>query len=354
MAAIRIAVVDDSIFIRKAMVRILEADPRIEVIGVAASGEELIDHLEEWQPDLISLDLSMPGMGGLRTLDEIMARRPTPVIILSSLAHETAPLTIEALHRGAVDFIDKQRYSLVDFQSLSEILLEKILQIVPAQQPATDVSRARPVPPLPRAARTTGDFDLLLLGASTGGPLAIQTVLEALGRDFRAPIVIVQHMPAGFTSAFAERLDSHLPFAVREATHGEPLVAHTAYLAPGGLHITLDQNNDAVTICLSEADDDSLHCPSVDRLFSSAAQVVGPRAFAALLTGMGKDGAVGLAALADAGAYTVAQDEESSVVFGMPRAAIETGAVREILPLSEIGARLRQLEEQTGRTPRSE
>ena len=157
MRTIRIVVVDDSICIRKAMVRILRSDERVEVVGVAGSGEELLDHLEEWRPDLISLDLSMPGMGGLRTLDEIMARRPTPVIILSSLAHETAPLTIEALHRGAVDFIDKQRYSLVDFQSLSEVLLEKILQIVtvagseaaPIEEkvstPASTPVRARPI-----------------------------------------------------------------------------------------------------------------------------------------------------------------------------------------------------------------
>ena len=347
MGAVRIVVVDDSIFIRKAMVRILRADERVEVIGVAGSGEELLEHLEEWQPDLISLDLSMPGMGGLRTLDEIMARRPTPVIILSSLARETAPLTIEALHRGAVDFIDKQRYSLVDFQSLSEILLEKILEIVPTPHgvpaPTEDrTPKAASPPPRPRPAAHS-EFDALLVGASTGGPLAIQTVLEALREDFQPPVVIVQHMPSGFTTAFAERLNSHLPFSVLEASDGDPLLPHTTYLAPGGRHLTLERSGDELTIALTETDDGSLHCPSVDRLFLSAAEILGPRALAVLLTGMGHDGAKGLSVLADRGAYTVAQDESSSIVFGMPRAAIENGAAREVLPLPEIGPRIREL-----------
>ena len=347
MRTIRIAVVDDSIFIRKAMVRILRSDERVEVIGVAGSGEELLEHLDEWKPDLISLDLSMPGMGGLRTLDEIMARRPTPVIILSSLAHETAPLTIEALHRGAVDFIDKQRYSLVDFQSLSEVLLEKILEIVTVEgsdaAPIEErVSKTTPTPVRPRPAAQS-EFDALLIGASTGGPLAIQTVLEALREDFQPPVVIVQHMPSGFTTAFAERLNSHLPFSVLEASDGDPLLPYTTYLAPGGRHLMLEHNGEDLVIALSDSDDGSLHCPSVDRLFLSAAEILGPRALAALLTGMGRDGAEGLSVLADRGAYTVAQDEESSVVFGMPRAAIEKGAAREVLPLPEIGPRIREL-----------
>jgi two-component system chemotaxis response regulator CheB len=276
-----------------------------------------------------------------------LAWRPTPVIILSSLAQETAPLTIEALHRGAVDFIDKQRYSLVDFRSLSEVLLEKILQIVPA---AKDVDReveasvpTAPVASPRRQPTVTSDFDALLIGASTGGPLAIQTVLEALGETFHPPVVIVQHMPSGFTTAFAERLNSHLPFSVREASSGDRLMPYTTYLAPGGRHLSLAKSNDNLTVFLSQADDASLHCPSVDRLFSSAAEVLGPRALAVLLTGMGRDGADGLAFLADRGAYTVAQDEATSIVFGMPRAAIEQGAVREVLPLQQIGPRISEL-----------
>lgn len=355
MGAIRIAVVDDSIFIRKAMVRMLRSDSRVEVVGVAGSGEELLEYLDEWKPDLISLDLSMPGMGGLRTLDEVMSRRPTPVIILSSLAQETAPLTIEALHRGAVDFIDKQRYSLVDFRSLSEVLLEKILQIVPVSEDFGSPVEMAPADLEPRTASETSSptttrhteippgFDALLVGASTGGPLAIQTVLEALGEDFRPPVVIVQHMPSGFTTAFAERLNSQLPFSVLEASNGDRLMPYTTYLAPGGRHLSLARSNDNLTIVLSSADGSSLHCPSVDRLFNSAAEVIGPRALAVLLTGMGSDGAKGMALLANRGAYTVAQDEASSIVFGMPRAAIDKGAAREVLALSDIGTRIREL-----------
>lgn len=351
MKTIRVAVADDSSFVRKALVRILSSDPRIQVVGTAATGEELIDHLDAWEADVITLDLVMPGMGGLRALDLIHQLRPTPVVILSTHASTDAPLAIEALHRGAVDIIDKQNYSLVDFKALGEVLTEKILEVSGAQWPVpaapSDAAPAAEIEPAPTADEPrpdgAGPFDLVTVGASTGGPLAVQHVLFDLGPLASAPIVIVQHMPAGFTGPFAERLDSQLALPVREAVDGESLVRGTAYVAPAGRHLRVAQRNGALEARLEAEPATRPHRPSVDELFLSAARAVGRRAIGVLLTGMGSDGAEGLSALDAAGARTLVQDEETSVVFGMPRAALERGVAHEILPLDEIGMRVRRL-----------
>lgn len=344
MKPIRVAVVDDSSFIRMAVERMLEGHERIRVVGTARSGEELIERLSVWRPDVITLDLSMPGMGGLRTLDHVMASRPTPVIVLSGRSREDAPLAIEALHRGAVDFIDKRRYSLVDFEALREVLVRRILEVAgrpSAPQAATDPPGGEPPAARPEPRR---EFELLVLGASTGGPVAIQQVLVDLGPALPVPAVVAQHMPAGFTRAFAERLNSRLPLSVREAEDGETLRPASVYIAPAGSHLRLERGGAGLRARLAEAPDPGdLHLPSADVLFSSAARVAGGAVLAVLLTGMGRDGARGMAELAAAGAYTLVQDEPSSVVWGMPRAATELGVVRETLPLERIGGRLRRL-----------
>jgi two-component system chemotaxis response regulator CheB len=356
--AIRVAVVDDSSFIRKALVKILSAEPRIEVVGTAESGEELLDYLEVWHPDVITLDMAMPGIGCLQTLYHIQRIRPTPVVVLSTHTGKDAPLTIEALHRGALDFIDKQTYSLVDFMRLGAVLTEKILQVAGVDFPSPR-PRRKPIPgaiqPQSRpliedkrlvmpltvdSART--DYRLVLIGASTGGPLAIQKVLESLP-ELPVPIVIVQHMPVGFTAAFAQRLNSHLPLPVREATQGERLHPGVAYVGPAGQHFLLTRSSDHLEVNLSDEPSDTSHRPSVDLLFQSAAKVVGSRAVAVLLTGMGRDGAEGLAELAAGGAHTVAQDEATSIVYGMPRVARELEAARDILPLDAIGPHTRRI-----------
>lgn len=359
MKQVRVAIADDSAFIRKALVRILEADSRLVVVGTATCGEELLDHLDEWSPDVISLDLSMPGIGGLRTLDRIMEQRPTPVIILSTHAREDAPLTIEALHRGAVDFIDKQRYSLVDFQTLSRILIERIIEISgqhedstpmptppPRPAPPADILPARRLEPraLPLArANHAASHDLVIIAASTGGPMAIQRVLEGFGTIPPVPVVLIQHMPPDFTGAFAERLNNHLPFAVRHASNGELLLAGTAYVAPGGYQLQFEKTRAGLAAIVTEGPMERAHSPSADVAFESAAETLGSRVLAAILTGMGQDGADGLATLATRGAHTIAQDRETSVVFGMPKAAIARGGVSEVLPLPEIGPRISEL-----------
>lgn len=349
---LRVAIVDDSTFIRKAITRMLEDDPQIHVVGSAGSGEELLTHLEKWLPDVVTLDLDMPGMGGLATLDRLMALRPTPVIILSTHSGKGAPLTIEALHRGATDFIDKQRYSLVDFGALRNILIEKIFQVTGRSR--GQASHAPPLfaDPTPRIDRlldaeepklTPGNFDLVVLGASTGGPPTLQTILESLGDSLPVPIIIVQHMPKGFTHAFAERLNAHLPLQVREAQHGESLLPDTVYIALAGSHLRIRRQGGELCAEVSAFPKNLVHIPSIDVLFESAARTAGRRVLAGLLTGMGADGAKGMAALKASGAHTFCQDEESSVVFGMPRAAMALGAVAEVADPETIGKRIREL-----------
>jgi two-component system chemotaxis response regulator CheB len=364
VGGIRVALADDSSFVRKAVARMLADETDVELVGSAGCGEELLDHLERWAPDAIILDLSMPGMGGLSTLDRIMTRRPTPVIILSTHSKKDAPQTIEALHRGAMDFIDKQQYSLVDFEALRNVLLEKIRHVTAreSQTPLNGAPRrgrrsataggaaiTGPVAPRPAPAVVpavpvdNGAPEVVLIGASTGGPPAIERILRDLGSQLPAPVLVVQHMPAGFTRAFAERLNAHLPLQVREVAHEEALLPGTVYIAPGGLHLRLARDGGQLRALLSAEPERTMHRPSVDVLFASASAVVGPRAVAALLTGMGQDGAEGMAELARAGGHTIAQDEASCVVYGMPRAAIVAGAVAETLPLPRIGGRLREL-----------
>jgi len=384
----RIAVADDSSFIRRALARVLADEPTLEVVGLAASGEELLLRLDEWQPDAVVLDLSMPGMGGLLTLDALLARRPLPVLILSTHSRRGAPETIEALHRGATDFIDKQEVSLVDFESLRQVLVEKLGQMTgggaaaavaaaghgaaaaaappaPAAASSAAVSAGAAAAPAPSAAVSVGGsalapsaavsaaapaaapapagIDLLVFGASTGGPPAIERILRDLGAALPVPVAVVQHMPAAFTRSFADRLDAHLPLRVREAAHHQALLPGGVYIARGGLHLLVERERDALRAVLAAAPEAAPHRPSVDALFTSAAAATRGRLVAVLLTGMGVDGAAGMAELARAGVHTIAQDRASSVIFGMPRAAIDAGSALEVLPLARIGPRLLEL-----------
>lgn len=340
MRRIRVAVADDSSFVRRAIVRLLEEHPRIWVVGAAASGEELLANFGSWRPDVVTLDLAMPGMGGLATLDRVMSSRPTPVIIFSTHSGQGAPQTIEALHRGAVDFIDKQRYSMVDFEALRQVLVEKILDVCNQRPELANRERSQ----APDVPEFEGPAELLVIGASTGGPPAIQRVLEDLGPDLRVPVAIAQHMPEGFTRAFATRMNSHLAVAVREATDRERLQAGTVYIAPATFHLTLMHEGAGLRARVSRRPLGTAHHPSVDLLFESAARVVGVGAVGVLLTGMGRDGSAGMAELRQQGAYTIAQDQSTCVVYSMPGSAVALGAACEVLPLGEIGGRLRLLQ----------
>ncbi len=366
MKPVRLAIVDDAAFIRSALVRLLKNTP-ISVVGTARSGEELLAHLDEWRPDVITLDLNMPGMGGLATLDRIMQTRATPVIILSTHSGEGAPLTLEALSRGAADFIDKEAYSLVDFQALRQVLVARILALTRGAQNKSDVqpsvrrgeqqhgsmrqpfssgeqplsSRKQPLSPTKQRR-----YDLAVIGASTGGPRAVEHLLRQLG-PAGVPVAIVQHMPKRFTRAFADRLDGMLPCPVREAGNGDVMRPDTVYIARGDEHMRVIVDGDAMKVRLSDSPESTSHRPSVDVLFESVAECAANRTVAVLLTGMGRDGAQGMLSLYRKGAHTIVQDQESCVVYGMPRAAVEAGATQEVIPLNGIAPRMRNLLDRT-------
>jgi two-component system chemotaxis response regulator CheB len=349
MKTVRLAIVDDSTFILKAITRMLEGNLYIQVVGTAASGEEMLENLARWRPDVITLDLNMPGMGGMTALSRVLEWRRIPVIILSTHSQKDTPMALEALHRGAVDFIDKQSYSLVDFAALREVLVEKILSVaaadraLPPLEPELALAPPPPLGPAIRAVLGIQAYDALVIGASTGGPPAIQSLLESLNGGVDIPIAIVQHMPEGFTRAFAERLNAHMPFPVQEARHAERFLPGRAYIGPTGSHFRLKRDGDQIFTVLTKYPEHLAHRPAVDVLFESAAQVYAKRALAVLLTGMGADGAQGMAELSAAGAYTIGQNEATCVVYGMPRAAMQIGAVREELPLGRIAVRVQEL-----------
>lgn len=345
MTPTRLVIVDDSSFIREAIARLLADETRIEIVGTAATGEEMLDRFEQWKPDVLTLDLDMPGMGGTATLDCLREVSSIPVIILSTHTEEAAPLAVDALSRGAVDFIDKEAYSLVDFQALRKVLVEKILSVSKNGTPnqgtdtAVDTGSPRETP----EPRPDAEYELVVVGASTGGPSAVERLLTDLGSGISAPVVVAQHMPAKFTRAFAERLDWLLPIPVQEAADQEPIMGGKVYIAPGDRQLSLKAQQNALFAVVEESPVDAAYHPSVDFLFESVVQVVGHKAVAVLLTGMGDDGAQGMSRLADAGAHTIAQDESTCVVYGMPRVAVAMNAVREIQPIENIGKRLVQL-----------
>jgi two-component system, chemotaxis family, protein-glutamate methylesterase/glutaminase len=336
VSALRVALADDSAFIRRAVAYLLDGEPDIQIVGSAARGEDLLASLDLWNPEAVVLNLSMPGLNGLEGIDTILRRRPRPVVLLLTPLCPEAPLVLEALHRGPVDFIDRQAISLMDFDRLRQALLDKLRGLC--------APRPRPfVPAAPGAGppRRCVPPEAILLGASTGGPPAIEQTLGALGAVVEVPILVAQHMPAGYTRAFAERLDALLPLSVREAREGMLLEAGTVTLAPGGLHLQVVRCK-GLRSRLSRMPG-TLYQPSVDVLFESAAEHLGAACIAVLLTGMGHDGAEGMLRLAGRGACTIAQDEASSFVFGMPRAAIEAGGAQEVLPLAAIAGRLREI-----------
>lgn len=332
---IRVLIVDDSATNRKALSKVLETAPGIEVVGRAADGEEGLKLAIQLSPDVITLDLEMPKMDGYSFLRLLMARKPTPVIVVSSYAHHSD--VFKALQLGAFDFVARPRVAgEAGFSAMRSELIEKLR--------AAPFMRREDPRPVPKARQTTVKklpelTRLVLIGASTGGPPAVQKVLESLA-GLPVCVVIAQHMPARFTQAFAERLDQALPFRVVEATHGDAIVAGRVYVAPGGEQVELEERAGKLMLSVKMTTAADQHAPSVDRLFLSAANVAPPGARAVVLTGMGDDGAKGVRALDKAGVEVWAEAESTAVVFGMPGAAIKTGAVKKVLPLDELGPAL--------------
>ncbi len=350
MKPIKVLIVDDSALIRNLLSEIVKSDPQLILIGAAPDAYVAKDLVNQYSPDVITLDVEMPKVDGLTFLDRLMKARPTPVIMISSLTEAGAEVTFRALELGAVDFIAKPK---LDIKQGIEAYQEEIIQKIKSAAQA-NVKRPRtvaPPPSKPQQYLITSE-KILAIGASTGGTEAIKDLLLQLPADCPA-IIITQHMPAGFTKTFAARLDRLCAMKVSEAVDQERILPGHAYLAPGEKHLTIKRSGADYKIVLDDRPRVSGHKPSVDVMFSSVAEIAGPNAVAVILTGMGRDGAIGIQAVAGQGGYCIAQDEESCVIFGMPKEAIKTGVVHQILPLEQMGENLMNVFKQLGKAYRT-
>ena len=331
---VRVLVIDDSALVRKLMSELLACDPGIEVVGTAADPFIAREKIKQLAPDVLTLDIEMPRMDGLTFLRNLMRLRPMPVVMVSSLTEHGAAVTLDALALGAVDFVAKPRIDIArGLAGYAGVLRSKVRQAARANVLALSPEPWNPRAAGPIAYRTTDR--LFAIGASTGGTEAIRSVLASMPADAPAT-VIAQHIPAAFSGAFAQRLDRYSRMTVVEAEDDQPLLPGHAYLAPGGRHLRVHRSGARWRCRLDDADPVRGHRPSVDVLFESIARHAGANASAALLTGMGDDGARGLHAMRAAGAQTFAQDRASSVVWGMPGAAVAMGAACAVVPLPRI------------------
>ncbi|VFR21074.1 Chemotaxis response regulator protein-glutamate methylesterase CheB [plant metagenome] len=341
MSKIRVLCVDDSALVRGLMTEIINGQPDMEVVATAPDPLVARELIKQHNPDVLTLDVEMPRMDGLDFLERLMRLRPMPVLMVSSLTERGSEITLRALELGAVDFITKPRLGIRDgLMEYSELIADKIRATSRARlRPQAAASASTPAPA--RLTRPLASTEkIVVIGASTGGTEAIKDVLQPLPPDSPA-ILITQHMPAGFTRSFAQRLDSLCAVTVSEAVHGERVLPGHVYLAPGGeMHLKLARSGANYVIELEAGPPVNRHRPSVDVLFESAAATAGKNAIGVILTGMGKDGANGLLSLKRAGAQTLAQDEASCVVFGMPREAIALGAADEVVPLGNMSERI--------------
>jgi two-component system chemotaxis response regulator CheB len=342
---IRVLVVDDSALMRKLIPAVLARDSSIEVVGTAMDGSFALKKIEELHPDVVTLDLEMPRMDGMETLRLIMRRAPMPVVLFSTHSKEGAYSTLKALALGAIDFVQKpQDAAAGHLDSIADLLIEKIKvakRAAGSKLPAAVVSDD---PPRGKKKKPSAipPNRIVAIGISTGGPNALQYVLSQIPEDFQPSILIVQHMPEGFTEMFAKRLDECCALDVQEARSGDLLLAGRVLICPGNRHLMVRRMPRGDMAILSDAPPVNGHRPSADVLFHSVAQQIGLTAVGLLMTGMGEDGAEGLGALKAAGGVTIAQSEETCVVSGMPRAAISKGYADKVIPLEGIAAYLVQ------------
>lgn len=362
---LRVLVVDDSGFFQRRVSAIINADPRLEVIATASNGQEGIDKTLALKPDVITMDYEMPVMDGVTAVRNIMSQCPTPVLMFSSLTYEGARITLDALEAGAVDFLSKQFDAIAASEAaLHKVLTDRICEVAkagkpvakansqmqtPVQRSASAVTKASSsytttssvVSPKRSAPLVSSEslhhVGVVVIGTSTGGPAALQTIFKNFPEGFLKPIIIVQHMPGSFTKAFAERLNKITPLTVSEAENGDKLKPGHVYVAPGGMQLMLD-NRHGGSIYIHESDDRISYRPSVDIALASAAKHFGRKALAVILTGMGSDGKEGAKLLKQAGGTVWAQDEASCVIYGMPMAIAKAGLAAKILPLDDIGS----------------
>ncbi len=334
----RVFIVDDSAFVRRAVTRVLATEPGFRVVGEAQSGAEALARVPAADPDFVTLDLAMPGMDGLQVLPALLRWKPSlRVVMLSSHTREGAAATVAALAAGAVDFIDKSTFNVMDLELLRREVVDRLEALAPSAAAARADGGHAPSTVDHAALADLRACQLCVIGASTGGPPAVQRILERLPAGFPLPIVVVQHMPAGFTEAFARRLDSLCRLRVSEAVEGRRLIPGQVVVAPGGRHLRVSPG---LAVLLTPEPATARHIPSIDVTMRSAARSRPGRVLGVLLTGMGEDGADGLATIRAGGGLTIAESEASCVVYGMPRAAVRRGAARLVLPLEEIAGLL--------------
>ena len=336
---IRVLVVDDSAFVRQALMRMLASDPGIEVIGTASDGEEGYAKACALRPDVITLDVRMPRVDGIEALRRIMRDCPTPVLLLSSHTSEGADVTLRGLEIGAMDFVDKTSVQgQMNLLELAEELKAKVRALAGVSRGRVATLLPRPYPRKPAPVRVPGPTraEVVVIGTSTGGPPALQAIIPRLPENFPSAVLVVQHMPVGFTRSLAQRLDSRSVLNVREAEDGEPVAAGSVLVAPAGRHMKVRRSGGETRVWLDDEPRSALHRPSIDVLMASVASVYGSRVLGVILTGMGSDGVEGLRAIREAGGFAVAESEETCVIYGMPKAAADAGVVDEVVPLDRI------------------
>ena len=363
--AIKVLVVDDSSFFRRRVSEIINSEARLEVIDVAVNGKEAVEKAKQLRPDVITMDIEMPVMDGITAVREIMAASPTPILMFSSLTHDGAKATLDALDAGALDFLPKKFEDIARNRDDAVALLQqRVIQIAakrafmrrapiaprvtaaststPLRQPVSNAApAARPVAASAAKFRASGKkYQLTAIGTSTGGPVALQKILTRIPANYPHPIVLVQHMPATFTAAFASRLNTLCKIEVREAQDGDVLKPGVAYLAPGGKQMMVDGRAGSARLRIIDGGDRMNYKPCVDVTFGSAAKIYGDKVLSMILTGMGADGREGSRMLKTAGSTVWAQDEDSCVVYGMPQAVAKAGISTEDLPLDRIAERI--------------
>jgi two-component system chemotaxis response regulator CheB len=334
---IRVLVIDDSAFSRQTISRMLRTSPLVDVVGVARDGEDALQKTLELQPDLITLDLEMPRMDGFTFLRLMMAKRPTPVLVVSGRAGEQD--VFQALQLGALDFIAKPTSRAgPELQTIQQELIAKVhaSRDLRIENLHGRIGENAPLPPRPHSEARDAPAKVVTIGCSTGGPSALIQIFGAFKEPPASTFLVAQHMPRGFTAGFAARLDRLTAFDVKEAAGGESLLPGSVWIAPGGSHLELESRRGEVVLRVSESREGDRYTPSVDRLFASAAKLFGADLQAVVLTGMGDDGCAGAVAVKRCGGQVIAESRETAVIFGMPQQAIESGAVGRILPLHEI------------------
>ena len=353
MAKIRVLVVDDSALVRSLLTEIINRQPDMECVGAAPDPLVAREMIRALNPDVITLDVEMPKMDGIDFLAKLMRLRPMPVVMVSTLTDQGADVTLKALELGAVDYVAKPKIGVADgLRLLADDITSKVriaaVAKIRSPRPVASLASESPAgsgggpvrsPAAPASVGRLSTERIIFIGASTGGTEATKTVLMGLPADAPA-VMITQHMPPGFTRSYAARLDGLCRIRVMEASDGERILPGHAYIAPGGFHLSVERSGANYIARVRDGEPVNRHRPSVEVLFLSAARIVGPNALGVMLTGMGGDGATAMKVMRDAGSWNLAQDEESCVVFGMPKEAIAAGAVHEIVPLTAVASKL--------------